>query len=700
MKFVCDKCSTKYSIADDRVRGRVLKIRCKSCNHVITVREEHSGATQLPSGPHPTLSSPMQTALAGSFGAPEENNDEHTVVGSMGGMPGMSTGGGGSALDFDAGLDDEWYVSFDGDQEGPYPLDKAVERIRAERPRGKEVHCWRPGFFVWLPVDEVPELSRALKPAGKPPAVPGKPAVPAATTPAKPTAAKSGSATGSRPAIRRDPTPPTVRREPTNPAVKQSVAKDPTGPRAALAVAQASHLGQGGKDAPMMPPIDSRPMPLPPPPEVPPHFASPDPPSLGASNAPARAESAPKAPAQSQVTRPEPRLYRKPAENAPAAASLGAKGTDAAPAKKPAFPSPPQDAKKPVVPSLSKPAQGAAAGGVATQHKVEEASPFAAALAANAAQRNVPGADTKIPDTGPTPLPPPPGEELPIGEASGLMNLSHLAAAAGGAPQRGTPRGSVETFGGATVTPSGNLNGALAPPPVVVVAGPAPRHTAPLIKWAAIGFVFLSLGLGGTLIYVLTRPAPVVPKPEVAEPSRHMDDKPIAIADPTNPIAAPANDPKRPGVKRPPVAPKGPVAAKPAAVDPNKGLTEEQKRLRALYGETDSSTPHSLPNVNGPSRKSAQVNEGALSAVVSQNKNSMGLCYQRVLKHDPTLKSAKMIARVKIGISGRVTNVSFGEQPDQQAEISQCLTQSIKRWAFPANDSEYDFEFPIVLQAN
>ena len=41
MKFVCDKCNTRYSIADERVHGRVLKIRCKACNNVITVREEH-----------------------------------------------------------------------------------------------------------------------------------------------------------------------------------------------------------------------------------------------------------------------------------------------------------------------------------------------------------------------------------------------------------------------------------------------------------------------------------------------------------------------------------------------------------------------------------------------------------------------------------------------------------------------------------
>src|SRR4030095_7305888 len=39
MKFVCDRCQAKYSIADERVRGKVLKVKCKTCANVITVRE-------------------------------------------------------------------------------------------------------------------------------------------------------------------------------------------------------------------------------------------------------------------------------------------------------------------------------------------------------------------------------------------------------------------------------------------------------------------------------------------------------------------------------------------------------------------------------------------------------------------------------------------------------------------------------------
>src|SRR5512140_2109938 len=39
VKFLCDRCNTRYSIGDERVRGKILKIRCKNCANVITVRE-------------------------------------------------------------------------------------------------------------------------------------------------------------------------------------------------------------------------------------------------------------------------------------------------------------------------------------------------------------------------------------------------------------------------------------------------------------------------------------------------------------------------------------------------------------------------------------------------------------------------------------------------------------------------------------
>ena len=36
MKFSCEQCYAKYSIADERVRGKILRIRCKKCGNIVT----------------------------------------------------------------------------------------------------------------------------------------------------------------------------------------------------------------------------------------------------------------------------------------------------------------------------------------------------------------------------------------------------------------------------------------------------------------------------------------------------------------------------------------------------------------------------------------------------------------------------------------------------------------------------------------
>src|ERR1041385_7750238 len=112
MKFLCDKCKTRYSIGDDRVRGKILKIRCKNCANVITVREGMDGGADA--GAAPDAARPRTAS---------------------GGMPAMSAAGasGGGALGaaFQSqmasakpppALEEEWYVSIDGVQTGPPSL--------------------------------------------------------------------------------------------------------------------------------------------------------------------------------------------------------------------------------------------------------------------------------------------------------------------------------------------------------------------------------------------------------------------------------------------------------------------------------------------------------------------------------------------------------------------------------------------------
>src|SRR3982750_2559507 len=48
MKIVCDACQAKYSISDDKVQGKVFKIRCKKCSNIIVVRGGGGGAEAAP----------------------------------------------------------------------------------------------------------------------------------------------------------------------------------------------------------------------------------------------------------------------------------------------------------------------------------------------------------------------------------------------------------------------------------------------------------------------------------------------------------------------------------------------------------------------------------------------------------------------------------------------------------------------------
>lgn len=109
MKIVCDSCSTKYSISDDKVRGKVFKIRCKKCSHIIVVRGTGDGA----------------------------------------------------AVAAEASAEPGWHLVVDGEQVGPL----SDAEVRARLTRGEvtgENYVWREGFSDWLRLATVPEFSDAV----------------------------------------------------------------------------------------------------------------------------------------------------------------------------------------------------------------------------------------------------------------------------------------------------------------------------------------------------------------------------------------------------------------------------------------------------------------------------------------------------------------------------------------------------------
>jgi len=162
MKFLCDRCKTRYSIADERVRGKILKIRCKNCSNVITVREgmpepepqqadprrttrptDHAPSVMGAAPSKPAPPSPLQNAFAQAMQKPAAPPPA---------------------------LEEEWYVSIDGNQEGPFSLGEAQEWVKSKR-ADDDLHCWCEGFDDWLPVEKVSHFRgmRARKAPPKPP---------------------------------------------------------------------------------------------------------------------------------------------------------------------------------------------------------------------------------------------------------------------------------------------------------------------------------------------------------------------------------------------------------------------------------------------------------------------------------------------------------------------------------------------------
>src|SRR5260221_5387920 len=62
MKFLCDQCKAKYQIADEKVQGKTLRMKCRKCGHVIEIRaitgEGARPSTVPPAGGIPATANP------------------------------------------------------------------------------------------------------------------------------------------------------------------------------------------------------------------------------------------------------------------------------------------------------------------------------------------------------------------------------------------------------------------------------------------------------------------------------------------------------------------------------------------------------------------------------------------------------------------------------------------------------------------
>ncbi len=112
MKIECDKCAAKYSIADEKVRGKTFKIRCKKCSNVIIVRDKGVAAD-----------------------AADDGSDADADQGAPG-----------------------WHLAINGETVGPL----AEDDVRARYGAGeidKDTAVWQEGFEDWIPLGDVPSFA-------------------------------------------------------------------------------------------------------------------------------------------------------------------------------------------------------------------------------------------------------------------------------------------------------------------------------------------------------------------------------------------------------------------------------------------------------------------------------------------------------------------------------------------------------------
>lgn len=665
MRFACDRCKTRYSIADERVRGKILKIRCKSCANVITVKEgmdappetgaapaaaDRSAATAsgLPERPEwspsngatgatgdsavSAIPSVVAPAPSGRAYRPTTMAPQSTV-GSGGAAPivpapkpaaalGAAFASAMAGSQAPAQLEDEWYVSRDGDQHGPFSLPDAQAWV-SQHPYDAELYCWCEGFDDWLPVDRIAHF-RGLRPRPVPPAAPpsgplprpaplaasasGAPAATSAASsaassaaPAAPAATSKAPLSGPLPLLGRSPTRPTGA-NPVAPATSNGAPDDKPQFAATMAALggaaappQSNGLGRAAFDAGDLGDLGA------------PGFTSEGPrrSAIGSSN--------PVPPAASATPAPS--------------ASGSLPGTD------------PDDLEFGEVSRVVR---------IADIGKTMRPQPRAASSA------GLPGASSspKSSPLSPSSLPP--------------TNLS--PAALGPLASSGT--GSHGVVGAAL----GGAESVRLPLPVL----PATQHRnhALLLGAVAVGLI----GAGVAAFFLLSSSEPEDPamislsavdvsdltiRPD--EPRRGSGEPEPAGSAATAPTR-PTN-PANPGIKRPTPG----TAANPTPTPTSGGKVETAP------------TPSAVPPL------------GADEVEEMSQKNSSGLqrCYEAALKKDIFLEVKSIKVTLSIDATGVVTNVAMSSHADHP--LGQCMISRIRNWRFRPNSRGLDAKFTVAF---
>ncbi len=130
MKIVCENCAAKYSIADEKVKGKAFKIRCKKCGEPIVVRGDDVEPVPPPKPSAPAAQEPETSTRVSDYSGYQESGGAEQAI---------------------------WHIVVDGQQQGPYTANQILEYQKAGR-LNTESYVWQEGFDDWKPIRDVPEL--------------------------------------------------------------------------------------------------------------------------------------------------------------------------------------------------------------------------------------------------------------------------------------------------------------------------------------------------------------------------------------------------------------------------------------------------------------------------------------------------------------------------------------------------------------
>jgi predicted Zn finger-like uncharacterized protein len=191
VKFLCEHCKAKYQIADEKVAGRTVRMKCRKCGNSIEVRAavtETSVNAKLPTDPPPAgNASPGEAAKPGAGGAPRPARPLATSLSNAPKpaptRPASARSPEGGTLagafhrnvqreeEISVALDlrelsaaDEWYVAINGVPVGPIRMAE-LRRKAAIGVVTEESLCWQEGMEEWRPVRAVAELAAIVREA-------------------------------------------------------------------------------------------------------------------------------------------------------------------------------------------------------------------------------------------------------------------------------------------------------------------------------------------------------------------------------------------------------------------------------------------------------------------------------------------------------------------------------------------------------